>query len=84
AMSKADLSRIKAADSADSLKIIKSVLDNQAGPAKDIVSLNAGAAIYVCGLASSLAEGVEKAQSVIADGRARAKFEALIEHSNQF
>ncbi|VAW62729.1 Anthranilate phosphoribosyltransferase, partial [hydrothermal vent metagenome] len=42
AMSKADLSRIKAADSADSLKIIKSVLDNQAGPAKDIVSLNAG------------------------------------------
>lgn len=84
AMSKADLSRIKAADSADSLKIIKSVLDNQAGPAKDIVSLNAGAAIYVCGLASSLAEGVEKAQSAIADGRASAKFEALIEHSNQF
>ncbi|VAW66509.1 Anthranilate phosphoribosyltransferase [hydrothermal vent metagenome] len=83
-MCKADLSNIKAVDSADSLKIIKSVLDNQAGPANDIVALNAGAAIYVSGLAGSLAEGVEKAQASIADGAARAKFEALIAHSNQF
>ncbi len=83
-MSQAGLADIKAADSADSLKIIKSVLDNQQGPAKDIVCLNAGAAIYVSGLVGSLAEGVELAQSAIADGRARDKFEALIEYSNTF
>ncbi|HED33032.1 MAG TPA: anthranilate phosphoribosyltransferase [Gammaproteobacteria bacterium] len=83
-MSQSSLSEIKAADSADSLKIIKSVFDNQPGPAKDIVCLNAGAAIYVSGLVGSLAEGVEKAQAAIADGRAKGKFEALIEYSNAF
>jgi len=83
-MSKAGLSDITAADSADSLRIIRSVFDNQPGPAKDIVCLNAGAAIYVSGLAGSLAEGIEKAQAAIADGRARGKFEALIEYSNTF
>lgn len=84
AMQKTDLVNIKAADSDDSLKIIKSVLDNQPGPAKDIVSLNAGAAIYVSGLTDSLSAGIEKAQAVIADGSARSKFEALIEYSNKF
>jgi len=84
AMQKTDLVNIKAADSDDSLKIIKSVFENQSGPAKDIVSLNAGAAIYVSGLADSLAAGIEKAQAVIADGSARAKFAALIEYSNKF
>ena len=83
-MQKADLSMLKAADSADSLKIIKSVLDNQPGPAKDIVSLNAGAAIYVSGLADSLSDGVATAAAVIADGSAKARFEALIEYSNKF
>ena len=83
-MSKTELVKIKAADSADSLKIIKSVFDNQSGPAKDIVCLNAGAAIYVSGLTDSLAAGIKKAQSVIADGSAKGKFEALIEYSNKF
>jgi len=84
AMQKADLVKIKAADSADSLSIIKGVFENQAGPAKDIVSLNAGAAIYVSGLTDSLKAGIEKAQAVIADGGAKAKFDALIEYSNKF
>ncbi len=83
-MSRADLADIRAADSAASLQMIKGVLDNKAGPARDIVSLNAGAAIYVSGLATSLKEGVEKAQAVIADGSARAKFDALVEYSNKF
>lgn len=81
---KADLIKIKAVDSTDSLNIIKSVFDNQSGPAKDIVCLNAGAAIYVSGLTDTLVAGVEKAQAVIADGSAKAKFEALIEYSNKF
>lgn len=84
AMSVADISSIKAEDSTASLNIIKSVLENQQGPAKDIVCLNAGAAIYVSGLTETLAEGVKKAQQVIAEGKAKEKFEALIEYSNSF
>ncbi len=83
-MQRADLASIKAKDSADSLKIIQSVFDNQNGPAKDIVCLNAGAAIYVCGLADTLAQGVEKAQAAIADGKASEKFNALVDYSNNF
>ncbi len=83
-MKRAQLSEIRAADSAASLKIIQSVLDNVDGPAKDIVCLNAGAAIYVAGLADSLAAGVDKARAVIAGGSAKAKLEALVEYTNQF
>ncbi len=82
-MKKADLTEIKAADSEASLKIIKSVLDNVDGPAKDIVCLNAGAAIYVSGLADTLKAGVEKAQAVIAEGKAKEKFESLVEFTNK-
>jgi anthranilate phosphoribosyltransferase len=84
AMKKADLSAIKAADSADSLQIIKSVLDNTEGAAKDIVCLNAGAAIYVSGLAGSLAQGIDMAKLAIADGKAKNKFESLVEYTNKF
>lgn len=84
AMQSADLAAIKARDSAHSLKIIESVLNNETGPAKDIVSLNAGAAIYVSGLSASLADGIEKAKAVIADGAAKDKFQSLISFSNQF
>ena len=84
AMKKADLSEIKAVDSADSLQIIKSVFDNNEGAAKDIVSLNAGAAIYVSGLAETLAQGVDMAKSAIADGKAKNKFESLVEYTNKF
>lgn len=83
-MVRADLLAIKAKDSDDSLKIIKSVLDNKDGAAKDIVCLNAGAAIYVSGLTDSLAAGIEKAKEVIADGKAKEKFEALVTYSNNF
>ncbi len=79
---RADLATIKAADSKESLNLIRSVLDNQPGPARDIVCLNAGAAIYVSGLADSLAAGIEKAKLAIASGDARQKLEALVHYSN--
>lgn len=69
---------------AQSLSIMKAVLENQAGPARDIVALNAGAAIYVAELADSLQQGVDKAQAVIASGAARKKLDALIQFSNGF
>ena len=79
ALPKADLSEIRASDSAASLAIINAVFDNVEGAAKNIVCLNAGAAIYVSGIANSLTAGIEKAQQVIASGEARNKLAALIE-----
>ena len=77
-MQRAGLSTIKAADAEDSLNIIKGVLANQSSPAKDIVCLNAGASIYVAGLANTLAEGVERASHVIAEGKAAEKLQELV------
>lgn len=61
----------------ESLVRVKSVLENNDGPSRDIVALNSGAAIYVAGLADSLQAGVDKALQVIADGSARKKLDEL-------
>lgn len=66
----------------ESLAVINKVLSNEAGPAKDIVKFNSGAAIYVAGLADSLEAGIEKAEEVIASGAAKSKLEELIKLSN--
>ena len=81
-MQRTELSALKAEDADDSLRIIKSVLANKDGPAKDIVCLNAGAAIYAAGLAGSFAEGVGRAQEVIASGESAAKLEQLVTATN--
>src|SRR5690606_5994363 len=64
--------------------MLLSVLDNQPGPAKDIVLLNAGAAIYVAGKADSWVEGIEIAREKLASGAAKEKMQTLVEFSNQF
>lgn len=61
-----------------SLAMIQSVFANTSGAALDIVCLNAGAAIYVSGLAGSLQSGVEKAQATIASGGPRKVLDALV------
>jgi anthranilate phosphoribosyltransferase len=61
----------------ESLVRVKSVLENNDGPSRDIVALNSGAAIYVAGLADSLQAGIDKALQVIADGSARKKLDEL-------
>jgi anthranilate phosphoribosyltransferase len=81
---RSSLAEIKAADPQDSVKTILSVLDNQAGAARDIVMLNAGAAIYVAGLADSLQEGVEKADQAIASGEARKRLDRLVVLTQSF
>ena len=74
----AALETIAAADGDASKAMVLAVLDNQVGPAKDIVCLNAGAAIYVSGLAKDLWGGVSKAKEMIESGGARAKLDELI------
>jgi len=66
----------------ESLAIINSIFDGDIGPARDIVVLNAGAAIYAADLASSLAEGIEQAQTLIDNGQAKQKLQDFISCSN--
>ena len=73
-----------AVDGAESsLAMVKSVLNNQAGAARDIVILNSGAAIYAADLTSTLEDGIKRAQEMIESGRALEKFNALIAYSNK-
>ena len=67
----------------ESLAIINSVFDGQTGPARDIVVLNAGAAIYAADIADSLDEGIKQAQSVIDNGMAKQKLQDLIHCTNR-
>ena len=54
------------------------VLDGQAGPARDIVLLNAGAALYAADVASNIADGIERARQAIDSGAAKAKLGQLV------
>lgn len=54
----------------ESLEVLRAVLSGEKGVARDIVSLNAGAAIYVAGAANDLADGIAKAQEAIDSGAA--------------
>ncbi|MDO8466502.1 MAG: anthranilate phosphoribosyltransferase [Gallionella sp.] len=77
-----DLLRVTNADEA--CEKLLGVLNNEAGAPRDIVQLNAGAAIYVAGLAPTLDEGIAKAGHVIAGGAAKNKLDQLIALSNSF
>jgi anthranilate phosphoribosyltransferase len=62
----------------ESREMILAVLGNQPGPANNIVSLNAGAAIYVAGVAPSLKAGIERARQAIESGAARRKLDEFV------
>ena len=81
-MSLSDTSQIKVDSAAESLEMVRSVLNNQQGPARDIVALNSGAAIYIAGIADTHKQGVEKALSIIASGDALNKLNDLVACSN--
>lgn len=80
----APLDELKVSTSAESLAMIRRALSNQPSVASDIVALNAGAAIYVAGLAHSHTEGIEQAKAVMADGSALARLQQLAQFSQQF
>ena len=62
--------------------LLLDVLRGQSGPASDIVCLNAGAALYAAGVASSVADGLARARVALASGAALAKLGALVERSH--
>lgn len=83
-MQPAELSSLKVSSPQESLETIHAVFDNNDGPARDIVALNAGAAIYASGLAADLTAGVEAAMTSLASGAARERLAKLVALSNSF
>jgi anthranilate phosphoribosyltransferase len=55
------------------------VLANKPGPAREIVCLNAGAALYVANVADSIGDGIARAREAIANGSARAKLDQFVQ-----
>jgi len=72
-----DIRALKVATVEESRERILKALNNEAGAERDVVALNAGAAIYAAGISDSLADGVERAQASMASGAALARLEAL-------
>jgi anthranilate phosphoribosyltransferase len=75
------LSEIQVADSGESKEMMLAALANRAGPARDILALNAGAAIYVAGIVETHQAGVLKAMEVIASGAARSQLDRFIAYT---
>ncbi|MBK6614599.1 anthranilate phosphoribosyltransferase [Ottowia sp.] len=61
-----------------SLAMLRGVLDNQPGPAKDIVALNAGVALYAAGVAPTMKAGIDRAREAIESGAAKAKLARVL------
>ena len=70
-------------DHATNAAILTKIFNGERGPCRDITVLNAGAALMVTGIASSMREGIGKAQAAIDDGRALKKLDQLREWMNR-
>jgi len=74
----ASMENLKVADAQESKAIILNIMNNQSGPARDVVCLNAGATLYAANVSKSIAEGVQLASSTITSGKAKQKLEAFV------
>jgi anthranilate phosphoribosyltransferase len=72
---------LRVANVEESKVMLLGALENRDGAARDVVALNAGASIYVAGLAPTLADGVERAQELIASGAARERLDRFVAHT---
>ncbi len=73
----------KVADANQSKSILLGVLNNEPGPAQDIVCFNAGAALYAADIAKDIHHGIELARESIASGKAKAKLDEFIHTTQQ-
>ena len=80
--SPAAIAAITAQSSDESLQLVREALGDETSAAADIVSLNAGAAIYVAGVAETLRDGVVMAKDAIASGLANERLEELVATSS--
>ena len=79
-----DARALKVANREESVKCIQRALANEDGPVRDIVLLNAGAALYCAGVAASVTEGVKRAAEAVASGRAKDKLTQFVHVTNRF
>ena len=77
-LARADSAALRVEDPSQSKAMVLDALSNVAGPARDIVALNAGAALYAADVATSIADGVARAKVVLESGAARAKLDEFI------
>jgi anthranilate phosphoribosyltransferase len=75
---------IKVATADDSKAMLLGVLDNKPGAAREIVALNAGAALYTANVVDSIGAGIARAREAMASGAARAKLEAFVAATRKF
>ncbi len=80
-LAEAHLDELAGGEPERSAATIRSVFEGAEGPARDVVLLNAGAAIFVGGVASDLGAGVERARETIDSGAASKVLERLVERS---
>ena len=76
------LEELHGGNAEESAVIVKSVLQGDQGPARNVVLLNSGAALYVSGSAATLQDGIRLAAESIDSGRARQKLDQLVEMTN--
>jgi len=77
------LESLKVKDANESKQIILNIFDNQPGPARDIVCLNAGATLYAANVVGNISAGVHRAKEVITTGLAKQKLNALVTLTQQ-
>ena len=77
------LDEIKGQSISDNVTMFRSVMDGKQGPCMDIVTLNAGAALYIAGATGSIKDGQAIAENCIKNGTARAKINQLVEISQR-
>jgi len=80
---RADLGSIAGGSPADNAATVRAVLDGDPGPARDVVCINAGAAIYAAGDAHDLGAGTERAREAIDSGAAQGVLERLVKLTAQ-
>ncbi|NOL49299.1 anthranilate phosphoribosyltransferase [Pelistega europaea] len=78
------IKNMRVKDSAESRDIVRGVLNNNPGPCRDIVLLNAGLAIYAGNKAHSITEGIKMADELITSGAAREKMHQFCEYTQRF
>jgi anthranilate phosphoribosyltransferase len=74
---------LKVETAQDSMAMLMGVLDNREGPAKEIVTLNAGVALYAANVANSVESGIALAKAAIESGAAKTKLQSLVALSQQ-
>jgi len=79
-----DSRALRVANKEESVQCIQRALANEDGPVRDVVLLNAGAALYCADVASSVADGVKRAREAVASGKAMAKLSQFVGVTNKF